>query len=74
MLGLTGDSSDFIYYLCSTQGEQMLQENIISIHLDTGNIFYDNFNTQERFYDFLLNQQDENKQIIQKKNSVQPTV
>ena len=54
MLGLTGDNSDFIDYLCSTQGEQMLQENSISIHLDTGNLFHDNFNTQESLYDFLL--------------------
>ena len=54
MLGLTGDNSDFIDYLCSTQGEQMLQENSISIHLDTGNLFHDNFNNQESLYDFLL--------------------
>ena len=45
----------------------MLQENSMSIHLVTGNLFYDHFNTQESFYDYLLNQQDENKQIIKKK-------
>ena len=67
MLGLTGDNSDFIDYLCSMQGEQMLQENSMSIHFDTGNLFYDNLNTQEGFCDFLLNQQDETKQIIKKK-------
>ena len=41
----------------------------MSIHLERRNLFYDNFNTQESFYDFLLNQQDENKQIIKKKIS-----
>ena len=56
MLGLTGDNSDFIDYLYSMQGEQMLQENSMSIYLDTRNLFYDNFNTQESFYDFILNQ------------------
>ena len=38
MLHLTRDNSDFIDYLCSMQGEQILQENSMSIHLDTGNL------------------------------------
>ena len=40
------------------------------IHLESGNLFYNNFNTQESFYDFLLNQQGENELIIKKKNIV----
>ena len=36
----------------------MIQKNSMSIHLESGNLFY-NFNTQKSFYDFLLNQQDE---------------
>ena len=67
MLGIDGDKSEFIDFLCSPKGEEIMQENSLSIHLKTGNIFYDNFNTQESFYDFLLNQQDENKEIIKKK-------
>ena len=67
MLGLTDDNGEFIDYLCSTPGEQMLLENSISIHLERGNLFYDNFNNQESFYTFLLNQQDKNKKIIKKK-------
>ena len=66
MLGLTGDNSEFIDFLCSTAGEQMMQENSKSIHLESGNLFYDNFNMRENFYDFLLNQQDQNKFIIKK--------
>ena len=61
MLSIDGDMTDFINILCSPKGEELLHENSISIHLETGNIFYDNFNTQESFYDFLLNQQNENK-------------
>ena len=30
-----------------------------------GNIFCDNYNTNESIYSFLLNQQDETKQVIQ---------
>ena len=45
----------------------------MSIHLESGNLFYDNLNTKESFYDFLLNQQDENKLIIKKKISYYKT-
>ena len=69
MLGLTGKNNEFFDFLCSAPGERMLQENSISIHLQTGNLFHDNFNTQKRFYDFLLNEQDENKEIIKKKTA-----
>ena len=37
---------------------------MLSIHIQKGNIFYDNYNTNESIYSFLLNQQDETKQII----------
>ena len=67
MLGLTRDNSDFIKFLWLSKGEQIMQENSMSIQLESENFFYDNFNTQECFYDFLLNQQDENKLIIKKK-------
>ena len=50
ILGLTGQNTDLIDYLCSKDGEQLLQESSISIYLETGNIFHDNFNTRESFY------------------------
>ena len=37
---------------------------MLSIHIETGKIFYDNYNTNESIYSFLLNQQDETKQVI----------
>ena len=37
---------------------------MLSIHIETGNVFYNNYNTNELMYSFLLNQQDETKQII----------
>ena len=50
-----------------------MQENSMSIHLESGNLFYDNFNIKEGFYYFLLNQQDENNRIIKKKISYYKT-
>ena len=67
ILGLNIDNSKLIDFICSERGE-LMQENILFIHVETGNIFYDNFNTNESFYD-LLAQQDENKQIINKRIS-----
>ena len=37
---------------------------MLSIHIETGNIFYNNYNTNESIDSFLLNQQDETKQAI----------
>ena len=67
MLGLNGDNSELIAFICSEKGEETMQYNSLSIHVETGNAFYDNFNTNESFNEFLLVQQDENKQIIKKK-------
>ena len=37
---------------------------MLSIHIESGNIFYDNYNINESIYSFSLNQQDETKQVI----------
>ena len=39
------ENSYFIDFLPSDIGSQMFEENILSIHIETGNIFYDNDNT-----------------------------
>ena len=43
-----------------------MTNNSLSIHIESGNMFYRNFNTNENFYSFLLAQQDETKAIILK--------
>ena len=43
--------------------------NSFSIHIETGDIFYNDFNTKKNFYNFLLTQQDESKQFIPKRIS-----
>ena len=46
----------------------MMQDNSLSIHVETGNAFYDNFNTNESFCHFLHAEQDEKKKKIEKTN------
>ena len=36
-----------------------MTQNKLSIHVETGEIFYDNHNTGEKFYNFLLSQQND---------------
>ena len=43
-----------------------MTNNSLSIHIETGNIFYQNFNTNKNFYSFLLAQQDQSKVFIPK--------
>ena len=63
-LGLNKDNENFTDFLSLDIGSQILSKNMLSIHVQTGNIFYDNYNTNKSIYTFLLNQQDEAKQLI----------
>ena len=46
-----------------------MTNNSLSIHVESGDIFYNDFNTKENFYNFLLAQQDESKQFIPRRIS-----
>ena len=59
----------FIDFLLSDTGQNIVTNNSLSIHVESGNIFYQNFNTNENFYSFLMAQQDETKTIIPKRIS-----
>ena len=43
--------------------------NRLSIHVETGDIFYENHNTGENFYNFLIAQQNEQPAFIPQKVS-----
>ena len=62
-LGLCKDNN-FIDFLPLDIGLQIFRENMFSIHIKMRNILCDNYNTNESIYSFLLNQQDETKQVI----------
>ena len=44
-----------------------MTNNSLLIHAESGNVFYQNFNTNEHFYSFLLARQDERKSIVPKR-------
>ena len=69
MIRLSEDNNGFISYFCSDYKENILIENSLSIYIESGNIFYDNFNTNKNFFNFLLAQQGETKKIIDKTTS-----
>ena len=63
------DNREFIAFLLSDAGQNIMTNDSLSIHIESGNIFYQNFNTNENFYNFLLAQQDETKAIVLKRIS-----
>ena len=44
-----------------------MTQNKLSIHVDSGDIFYNNHNTGENFYSFLLSQQNDEAAYVPKK-------
>ena len=61
-IGLSSNSSDFLDYLQSTRCEDLMISNKLKIHIDTGNIYYDN---NESIYDFFQLQEEETKKFIE---------
>ena len=60
---------EFGAILLSELGRQVMTENKLSIHVESGDIFYENHNTGENFYNFLLAQQNDDAAFIPKKFS-----
>ena len=68
-LSLNEDNNKFVSFLCLDIGQNTMTNNSLSIHVETGDILYNDFNTKENFYNFFLAQQDELKQFIPKLTS-----
>ena len=68
-LSLNNDYREFIAFLISDLRQNVMTNNSMSIHIKSGNIFYQNFNTNDNFYNFHLAQQDEMKAIVPKRIS-----
>ena len=43
------DNNEFVYFLCSDMGQNMMTDKSLSIHTESGNIFSDNFNKNKNF-------------------------
>ena len=58
---------EFATFLLSDLGRQTMTQNKLSIHVESGDIFYNNHNTNENFYNFLLSQQNDEAAYVPKK-------
>ena len=66
-LSLNGDMQKFCEFLTLDCWRKILRENKLTIHIETENIYYDNFKTNESISDFIFVQQDGNKKKIKNK-------
>ena len=66
-LALNADNREFAAFSLSDLGRTVMISNRLSIHVETGDIFYENYNTGEKFYNFLMAQQKEQAADIPKK-------
>ena len=64
MLAPNPTNSNFIDFLATDFGSRLMRENKLSIHIETGDLYYKDLNTGESIYSFILSQQDESKKII----------
>ena len=65
-LGPDTDNRELAAFLLSHLGRQVMASNRLSIHVETGDAFYENHNTGENFYNFLIAQQNEQAAYIPK--------
>ena len=65
----TNENREFIAFLQSDQGQNLITNNILSIHIESGDIFYQNLNTGKVFYNFILAQQDHQTAPVPKRFS-----
>ena len=68
-MSLSKDNNEFVSFLRSETDQNIMTNNSLWIHIESRNIFYDNFNTNENLCSFLLAHQDEFKQVIPKRIS-----
>ena len=61
---MTTENINFIDFLQSAYCKEILQSNDFKIHIETGNIYYDDKDTNESIFEFIQNQQNTSKDII----------
>ena len=65
----SNENIEFIAFLLSDQRQNFMTNNSLSIHIESGDIFYQNFNANENFYCFLPAQQDDQTATVPKRIS-----
>ena len=64
MIGLSTDSIQFLEFLQSSFYQELLIENKLKIPIESGNIFFNNLDTNESIYGFFQQQENQSKAEI----------
>ena len=62
--GLSTENQEFLDFLQWDSCKEILEKNHLKIHIEIGNIYYKNEDTNESIFEFTKNQQDVSKGII----------
>ena len=62
---LNESNEHFIDYLLLDFSEKVLEKNKMKIHLDLGNIYYNNLNMRKSIYSFMHVQEHETKKLME---------
>ena len=60
--GLSSENLEFLDFLQWDYCKEILENNDLKIHIETGNIYYKNNDTNESIFGFMKNQQDSSKE------------
>ena len=61
---LNNSNAEFLDFLSSDIGRNLMITNKLKIHIETGQIFHDNQITGESIFNFLRNQEDITKKLL----------
>ena len=64
MFGLSDDMKKFLDYLESDEYYELFKSNRMSIHIETGNLIFDDANSGESIFDFFAAQKDSNNKLL----------
>ena len=59
--GFSSENIEFVDFLQWDYCKEILENNDLKIHIETGNIYYKNTDTNESIFEFMKNQQDSSK-------------
>ena len=57
----------FMQFLATDYSSQIMKQNRLSIHSNTSDLYYDNVNTNESLFDFIVSQKNRTKKRIREK-------
>ena len=63
-VGLPSNSNNFVDSLQGVTCSELMKKNKLKIHVDTGNVYYDNTDTNGSTYGFFLAQEDDTEKFI----------